>query len=224
MVPKPQFSEARECLTAALSRRFDATPMLPELRRITEELASLPKSGRSLLKRVDVCIAERRASASAAVLLECVQSLADSLQPLHLQRLAGFSGLPVGEEEHTDVPAAAARARGDLFFEDTAGDVPLESLLAGGSAAALEAAAHAKKRTLGVLEGVEDLKGADVDEDADEEAPAVDMDPELPAFDEEAEASPEGPKSSEAASPVEDARDAVRSGSKRLRRRSKGAA
>ncbi|CAE7248552.1 unnamed protein product, partial [Symbiodinium sp. CCMP2456] len=132
------FSEARESIAAALSRGFDATPMLPELRRITEDLGSLPKSSRSLLKKVDVCIAERRASASAAVLLECVQSLADSLQLLHLHRLAGFSGLPVGEEEHADVPAAAARARGDLFFEDTAGDVPLESLLAGGSAAALE--------------------------------------------------------------------------------------
>eukprot|EP00913_Durusdinium_trenchii_P030321 g28405.t1 len=126
----PQFSEMRQILTAALLRDFDATPL--------DHKGSL-RRGKALLKKLKAAEAK---TSSAAVTVELVEALAEVLQPSELARLVSFSGLPCGEDEEVDAKAAAARARGDLFFEDTAGDVPLESLLAGGSESAHQAQAQ----------------------------------------------------------------------------------
>ncbi|CAK9055309.1 unnamed protein product [Durusdinium trenchii] len=156
----PQFSEMRQILTAALLRDFDATPLVPELRRLVEDHKGSLRRGKALLKKLKAAEAK---TSSAAVTVELVEALAEVLQPSELARLVSFSGLPCGEDEEVDAKAAAARARGDLFFEDTAGDVPLESLLAGGSESAHQAQAQVRKRTLGELEGVEALRVDETD-------------------------------------------------------------
>ncbi|CAJ1395888.1 unnamed protein product [Effrenium voratum] len=209
MTNASQLSEARRILTASLAADFDVSPLLPELRRIAEGPAAGLRRGKALMRKLDTGIAEAKTSGSAAVLTELIEALADKLPYSDLARLVSFSGLLLGEDEQVDAKAAAARARGDLFFLDTDGEVPLESLLAGGSAAAHEAQAQLRKRTLGELEGVEELR-TDV---------AADV---LPAMAEEEEEQEE--EKAEAAEVVALADDSSQSARKRFRRRQKSAA
>uniref|UniRef100_A0A7S0BBJ8 Uncharacterized protein n=1 Tax=Pyrodinium bahamense TaxID=73915 RepID=A0A7S0BBJ8_9DINO len=98
---------------------------------------------------------------SAAVVVEVVEAFAASLSPANLAALAGACGLPVGEDEEVDARAAVARARGDLFFEDVGGAVPVPTELEEerqGADAAADPTAVAEGRTLGELGGVEELR------------------------------------------------------------------
>ena len=128
--------------------------MLPELRRMAEAQARQLKRGKAMLKKLQRAEAKASATAAAVELIEMVKGLQSS----ELSRLVGFAGLPVGDDEQVDAKAAAARARGDLFFEDTSGDAPLENLLTGGSSTAEEAMLQVQKRKLGNLDGVEQLR------------------------------------------------------------------
>lgn len=146
--------EVRQILVTALGRDYDVSPMLPELRRMAEAQARQLKRGKAMLKKLQRAEAKASATAAAVELIEMVKGLQSS----ELSRLVGFAGLPVGDDEQVDAKAAAARARGDLFFEDTSGDAPLENLLSGGSSTAEEAMLQVQKRKLGNLDGVEQLR------------------------------------------------------------------
>eukprot|EP00438_Fugacium_kawagutii_P014395 Skav221735 [mRNA] locus=scaffold542:436715:438121:- [translate_table: standard] len=152
-----KLAEIRKILTTAFSRDYDATPMLPELQRIAENHARLLKRGKAILRKMQ----NAAKTSSTSTTVEIIEALAKELQQQELARLVGFSGLPAGDDEQIDANAAAARARGDLFFEDTSGDVPLESLLKGGSSATQDAILQVQKRKFGNLDGVEDI---DVDD------------------------------------------------------------
>eukprot|EP00435_Cladocopium_sp_Y103_P042155 s1236_g11.t1 len=118
----------------------------------------LPRGLRALLRRqlLPALRGEVEIRGLEAATAAIIEATAKELQHSELARLVGFSGLPIGDDEQIDAKAASARARGDLFFEDTAPDA-LESLLVGGSSAAHEAMAQVQKRKLGNLEGVENI-------------------------------------------------------------------
>merc|ERR1719433_503000 len=120
--------QVRALLRAALERGVDAAPLLPELRHLAADVAGARgKALRKQLQAADSAGKKSRVDAAAAV-MAAVEAVAASVRPAHLTRLASFCGLPVGADEDVDQRAAAAKARGDLFFEDTAGLAPDESI------------------------------------------------------------------------------------------------
>lgn len=161
--------EARELLRGVLERGVDATPLLPELRRLLAELPG-PR-GKALRRRLNVEVASRAAAAAAT--LEALEAVATSVTPPTIARLAGSCGLPVGKEEEIDQRAAVARARGELFFEDVEGAVPEQATLAredaaggGSSIHFAETVAEVSRRALLEIDGIEALQAEDEEEQA----------------------------------------------------------
>merc|ERR1711933_137395 len=84
-----------------------------------------------------------------------------------ISRLVDCSGLPAGDEEETDHKAIAARARGDLFFEDVSGNVDANEFGAEAAEDGLLAEVKAKVVTnnLVQLDGMEDFSDDDNSQD-----------------------------------------------------------
>lgn len=149
--------EARTTLLTALERHFDAVLLLPELCRIAAPLCGPRSDG---LKRRLAAGASGSKAAVAGLAKEVLEAAVASLSASALERLAACSGLPMPEEEsRVDRKAAAAKARGELFFEDAAGAEQVDSVKAifGVGSLALER-----------LEGVEALEGEGSESEADE--------------------------------------------------------
>merc|ERR1712139_8425 len=90
----------------------------------------------------------RGRAACAQAVSEAMLKASTSTGSAIVTRLANASGLPTGKEEKgMDQKATAARARGDLFFEDISGTEVLE-----------EVSVQAAQGGLGQLDGVEALK------------------------------------------------------------------
>jgi len=110
-------SLAADGLKAALARA-DLRPLLEEADEVASEIPG--KRGRLLTKRLKAA-SSREAAASA--FCEALELRAADLEPSKIDHLAGLVGLPMGVADEAlkiDAAAAAARARGDLFFEDVA--------------------------------------------------------------------------------------------------------
>jgi len=149
-------SEARNIVLESLGRDFDASPLLPELNRLAEAHATKMRSGKALKRKLSACAqGVRSPSAAASVTVELLEAIAQRLQQSDVSRLVAYSGLKVAKEEAIDTKAAAARARGDLFFEDVGGS---STGLIERSAVVAEVAAEAHKRALGSIDGVEALQ------------------------------------------------------------------
>lgn len=131
-------SEARAFLRSFLEHRFDKQSLLPELRRL-----SLLPSKKGEMRKL-----------SSGESAEIIAAAVTSMDVDGIKRLADCSGLPegAGEQEETDRNALAAKARGDLFFEDVgqAGNEDNDIVE--------QAGAQVVESKLGVLEGVEALK------------------------------------------------------------------
>ncbi|CAK0909528.1 unnamed protein product [Prorocentrum cordatum] len=150
--------EVDGALRAALEGGLDATAVVPHL----AALAPGEPIGRRLAKGA------RSRAAAAALVLAAMRLPAAGLPTADLARLAGLAGLPAGHGEgggRTDQRAAAARARGELFFEDVegagaaaGGASDSEGIGPDSAAAALEAV---RSGALERLEGVEAIEGAE---------------------------------------------------------------
>jgi len=172
-----------------LAARFDTTPLVPELRRLAASVEG-PR-GKSLQRQLRAGSgAEKGRTAAAAAAAEALELLASSLEPATITRLADFAGLPRGDDEEAlavDARAAAARAMGELFFEDIGatdtGLTPkksrsskkLKQLGGASDAAVADAAAAATERAFAPIEGIEALrpvaKAEAKDKDAEVELP-----------------------------------------------------
>jgi len=126
-------NEASDMLRFALEKHFDATT-------ISSKLQSM---GLNASKRKR--LANGRADAARFV-SETLLAASPPLSAASIADIVSSSGLPIGEgEEVHDKKAAAARARGDLFFEDVSGgDLK-------------EASAQMAANVLVKLDGIEDL-------------------------------------------------------------------
>lgn len=133
-------NEACDLLRTALTHHFDASVLLTELKRMGVMSAKR--------RRVDKEAEGKGRAASAKVVSDAILASPEAMGASAILRLVNTSGLPQGEEEDTDRRAAAARARGDLFFEDTSGS---------GTGVLQEVAAKAAANALGQLDGVEAL-------------------------------------------------------------------
>jgi len=167
--------EARDALQAATENVFDVRPLLAGLKELCAE-APGPR-GRTLRKRLaSVSDSGATRTAAASLLVEAVELRAASLEPAALARLVDLAGLPHGDDEAAaDFQAIAAKARGDLFFEDAAGaaDDGFPGVVALGGDTVSKAAAAAGQRVMEALEGLEDLQpsvaAAALDQAGDEE-------------------------------------------------------
>jgi len=166
----PAVREATEVLQSSLATRFDATSMVTELRSLSARLEGA--HGRRLQKRLDGSCTKSRLAA-AAVTVQVLEAASAVVDLDTIARLADFAGLPRGDEEKFDVAAAKARARGDLFFEDTGmingkGTPPVGNSDQGVSADLLHSAAGAVHQ--GSLEAIPGIEGIRAEEEDDSEA------------------------------------------------------
>jgi len=146
---------ARELLRAAFEGNFDASPLLPELRRLAVHVGGL--RGKNLRRRL--AAVDSKGAASAALAAETLEAAAASAPPKCIGRIVACSGLPAGEEEQqVDQRAAKARAKGELFFEDVAGADVEDGADEEDGTVMTVAATVARKRALESLEGVEALR------------------------------------------------------------------
>lgn len=196
-------AEVRDLLRATLEQHVGASALWPELQRLAESIQG-PR-GKALRRRLGGMGKERTSAAAATV--ELVEAVAASVEPESLVAVASNCGLPIGDDEDFDVRAAAARARGDLFFEDAGGNTLAAGPEGGGDADAAAAAAVAGRvlERLDGLEGLRPKRGADAPEE--EEEPAAEG------------GEPEGPEGPEGAGPPKAAgAGAGARGAKRRRR------
>jgi len=153
--PEQDLDEARGLLRLVLAGHFDAALLLPELQRLLARNAGALARSKVLQRRLAAASGGERNRVAAAV-VETVEALGAVVTPLCISRLAESCGLRVGEDERVDQRAAAARAQGDIFFEDVAGfgdDSVVTKRRAKGAAAASAAHLH----SVGRLDGVESL-------------------------------------------------------------------
>eukprot|EP00929_Paragymnodinium_shiwhaense_P002579 TRINITY_DN10287_c0_g1_i1.p1 TRINITY_DN10287_c0_g1~~TRINITY_DN10287_c0_g1_i1.p1 ORF type:complete len:527 (-),score=136.20 TRINITY_DN10287_c0_g1_i1:14-1594(-) len=159
-------TEARDLLVTALENVFDATLFCEQLKKVA--VRATGKAGKVVRKRLAGSRIKSKAGAAGLVaeLFEAVPATAISNNSL--RKLADCSGLPVGEDEEIDQKAAAAKAKGELFFEDAEGvaedsddDADMASpKVVLGSAVASSAADAIKRQALGDLDGVEMLRSS----------------------------------------------------------------
>jgi len=161
-------TEARDLLVACLEHTFDATLLQPQLSKLA--VRATGKAGQLVRKRLAGSRIKSKAGAAALVADVFDAVPATSISTNSLRKLADCSGLPLGEDEEMDKKAAAAKAKGDLFFEDVDGveadpdedDVPEPSQPSRKMRVTPSVVATAsdaiKERALGVIDGVEALK------------------------------------------------------------------
>eukprot|EP00933_Yihiella_yeosuensis_P004374 TRINITY_DN108741_c0_g1_i1.p1 TRINITY_DN108741_c0_g1~~TRINITY_DN108741_c0_g1_i1.p1 ORF type:complete len:546 (+),score=171.65 TRINITY_DN108741_c0_g1_i1:46-1683(+) len=157
-------SELRKTLNGALQLDFDVSGLVPEFLRLAKENISSFAKPKSLQRRLNACASgPRSAAAAAGVAADVLEGIAHLLHPADISKLATCAGLEVGADEEIDAQAAAARARGDLFFMDVDGVGGNDLINASGkvtlsSASTKEAADTARKNVFEELDGLDALK------------------------------------------------------------------
>jgi len=137
-------SESVEVLQSTLERCFDIEHLRAEL----QQLASYVTGPRRKTLLRQLTNGSNRATLTASA-VEILQQVPAKVTLKDIARLADRSGLLLSADEQTDEQAEAAQARGDLFFEDVAGNVATgfeanKSTSAGPMTAALQAEAPQK--------------------------------------------------------------------------------
>jgi len=129
LVDDQRLSEASSALRGALGRRFANTfgTLGSELKPFVAKIdGSRGKAlGRRLASSLGPSCASSHGGAAAVGAADCVAEVLEMAAPsvslTDLSRLADALGLPKGDDEIVDSKAAAAKARGELFFEDIEG-------------------------------------------------------------------------------------------------------